>query len=132
MADLCRDSSLSLLPFRMIRPPAFPSWRLLMVLWLAVGIVGCSGAGDSATVLQASMPVAGNQLFTLLPAASTGVRFENTLTETQKLNVFTYRNYYNGGGVAIGDLTGDGLPEIILVSNTGGPRLYLNQGKFHF
>jgi enediyne biosynthesis protein E4 len=62
----------------------------------------------------------------------TGVHFQNTLVETAELNVFTYRNYYNGGGVAIGDLTGDGLPEVIMVANTGGPRLYLNKGNFHF
>jgi hypothetical protein len=60
------------------------------------------------------------------------VHFENQLVETRDFNVFTYRNYDNGGGVAVGDLTGDGLPEIVLTSNQGGPRLYLNQGKFHF
>ncbi len=73
-----------------------------------------------------------NQLFTLLPSNVTGVRFENRLTETPDFNVFTYRNFYNGGGVAVGDLTGDGLPEIVLTSNQGGPRLYLNKGSFHF
>ena len=60
------------------------------------------------------------------------MRFANRLTETRELNVFTYRNFYNGGGVAIGDLTGDGLPEIVLTSNQGGPRLYLNQGQLRF
>ena len=94
---------------------------------------GCSGTPDNAGVVQAGeVPIVRNQLFTKLPASVTGVRFENRLTDTQELNVFTYRNYYNGGGVAIGDLTGDGLPEIVLVSNQGGPRLHLNQGKFHF
>src|ERR1051326_970058 len=68
----------------------------------------------------------------LLPSSYTGVRFENRLTDTHDLNVFTYRNYYNGGGVALGDLTGDGLPEIVLTSNQGGTRLYLNEGKFRF
>ena len=48
------------------------------------------------------------------------------------MNVFTYRNFYNGGGVAIGDLTGDGLPEVLLTSNQGGPQLFLNKGKFQF
>ena len=48
------------------------------------------------------------------------------------MNVFTYRNFYNGGGVAIGDLTGDGLPEVILGSNQDGPKIYLNEGKFRF
>jgi hypothetical protein len=96
-------------------------------------MAACSNAPGSAGVAQAStLPPVGDQLFTLLPANATGVHFENRLVETRDFNVFTYRNYYNGGGVAIGDLTGDGLPEIVLTSNQGGPRLYLNQGNFHF
>src|SRR5213080_1764151 len=91
--------------------------------WL---LTGCSAAGD-----RASPPVDGH-LFTRLPSTYTGVRFENRLTDTRDLNVFTYRNYYNGGGTAIGDFTGDGLPEIVLTSNLGGTRLYLNEGKFRF
>src|SRR6184192_538815 len=79
-----------------------------------------------------TLPAADGHLFSLLPSSYTGVRFENRLTDTRELNVFTYRNYYNGGGTAIGDLTGDGLPEIVLTSNLGGPRLYLNEGKFRF
>jgi len=74
----------------------------------------------------------GETLFTLLPSSFTGVHFENRLTDTRDLNVFTYRNYYNGGGVAIGDLTGDGLPELVLTSNQDGPKLYLNLGHFRF
>src|SRR5881296_992965 len=89
-------------------------------------LTGCSAAGD-----RASPPVDGH-LFTRLPSTYTGVRFENRLTDTRDLNVFTYRNYYNGGGVALGALTGDGLPEIVLTSNQGGTRLYLNEGKFRF
>src|SRR5437773_1322653 len=90
-------------------------------------LAGCSGAARSANA-----PPADGRLFTLLPSSYTGVRFENRLTDTRDLNVFTYRNYYNGGGVALGDLTGDGLPEIVLTSNQGGTRLYLNEGKFRF
>jgi len=52
--------------------------------------------------------------------------------DTQDFNVFTYRNYYNGGGVALGDLNGDGLPEIVLTSNMGANRLYLNLGNYRF
>jgi hypothetical protein len=90
-------------------------------------LAACSGAPGSGKA-----PAADGHLFTLLPASYTGVRFENRLTDTRDLNVFTYRNYYNGGGVAIGDLTGDGLPEIVLTANQGGTRLYLNEGHFHF
>ncbi|HXG96179.1 MAG TPA: VCBS repeat-containing protein [Gemmatimonadales bacterium] len=74
----------------------------------------------------------GETLFTLLPSSYTGVTFANRLTDTRDFNVFTYRNFYNGGGVAIGDLSGDSLPEIVLTSNQGGPRLYLNLGHFRF
>jgi len=48
------------------------------------------------------------------------------------MNVFTYRNFYNGGGVAAGDLNGDGLPDLMLTSNMHGNRLYLNKGNFKF
>src|SRR5256885_10140941 len=97
-------------------------------------LAGCAAAKASANEapLAGEPPAADGRLFTLLPSSYTGVRFENRLTETRDLNVFTYRNSYNGGGVAIGDLTGDGLPEIVLTSNQGGTRLYPNQGQFHF
>ena len=68
----------------------------------------------------------------LLPSSYTGVDFANRLHDTRELNVFTYRNYYNGGGVAIGDLTGDSLPELVLTSNEDGPKLYRNLGQFRF
>src|SRR5207248_8434283 len=54
------------------------------------------------------------------------------LEDTQDFNVFTYRNFYNGGGVAVGDLNGDGLPEVMLTSNQHGNHLYLNKGHFQF
>src|SRR5712691_9411127 len=97
-------------------------------------VTACTGNEQQQKVASdrtAAPPVDG-RLFTLLPSSYTGVRFENRLTETNDLNVFTYRNFYNGGGVAIGDLNGDGLPEIVLTSNQGGTRLYLNEGKFRF
>src|SRR5438094_1588499 len=89
-------------------------------------LAGCSARPDP------TLPPADSRLFTRLPSGYTGVRFENRLTDTRELNVFTYRNFYNGGGVALGDLSGDGLPEMVLTSNLGGTRLYLNDGKFRF
>jgi hypothetical protein len=77
-------------------------------------------------------PAAGDELFSRLPSSYTGVRFENRVVDTPDLNVFKYRNFYNGGGVALGDLTGDGLPELLLTSNLGENRLYLNEGGFRF
>src|SRR5213593_1154469 len=91
-----------------------------------------SGCSDTKRDSALPPPASGGKLFTLLPSSYTGVTFANRLTETHDFNVFTYRNFYNGGGVAIGDLTGDGLPEIVLTSNQDGPELYLNLGHFKF
>ena len=106
--------------------------RSLALLWLFLG-AACSRPPQGAESDRAgAAPPSGGTLFTRLPSSSTGVTFANNLTETTALNVFTYRNFYNGGGVAIGDLTGDGLPEIVLTSNQGGAHLYLNLGSFRF
>jgi hypothetical protein len=116
-------------------PPIVPSRRQRFVasLWLIAGLAGCSMSSDAPEVIEASAaPAVRNELFTSLSSSVTGVRFENRLTETGELNVFTYRNFYNGGGVGIGDLTGDGLPELVMISSLEGPRVYLNEGKFHF
>ncbi|AHG89789.1 ASPIC/UnbV domain protein [Gemmatirosa kalamazoonensis] len=91
-----------------------------------------AACGSPEVVHRGSLPPVDGRLFTRLPSSYTGVRFENRVVESPELNVFVYRNFYNGGGVAIGDLTGDGLPEVVLTANQGGPRLYLNEGKFQF
>ncbi len=74
----------------------------------------------------------GDALFELLPASATGIRFENRLRFDQDFNIYTYRNFYNGGGVAIGDVDNDGLPDIYFTSNMGPNRLYRNLGNFRF
>jgi hypothetical protein len=63
---------------------------------------------------------------------STGIHFDNKVTDGQIENSFYFRNYYNGGGVATGDINNDGLPDILLTSNMGENKLYLNKGNFKF
>ena len=69
--------------------------------------------------------------FTLLKN-NTGINFENTLSFSERLNPYTYRNFYNGGGVAIGDINNDGLDDIYLTGNMVENKLYLNKGNFNF
>ena len=71
-------------------------------------------------------------LFELLPASSTGVDFQNRLEETPQMNIFSYLYFYNGGGVAAGDLNGDSLPDLYFTANLESNKLYLNQGDFKF
>jgi enediyne biosynthesis protein E4 len=105
-----------------------PSAGLLATL-LTLACIGADGAGPEP---MRDPPPVGETLFTRMPAAFTGVRFENRVEDTPELNIFTYRNFYNGGGVALGDLTGNGLPDLFLTSNLESNRLYLNEGEYRF
>lgn len=73
-----------------------------------------------------------NALFQLMPSAETGIDFENSVTDSKEFHVFKYRNFYNGGGVAIGDINNDGLPDIYFTANQKKNKLYLNKGEFKF
>ncbi|NNE30336.1 MAG: VCBS repeat-containing protein, partial [Saprospiraceae bacterium] len=70
--------------------------------------------------------------FTLLSSSQTGLDFSNTLKENDKQNIIEYLYYYNGGGVAVGDVDGDGLEDIFLTANQGPDALYLNNGNLQF
>lgn len=74
----------------------------------------------------------GPERFTKMSPEETGVDFVNNLTPTTDLNIFNYLYFYDGGGVAAGDLNGDGLPDLFLTSNQEQNKLYLNQGDFEF
>ncbi len=71
-------------------------------------------------------------LFELIPSEVSGISFINKITNEKDLNIFLYRNFYNGGGVGIGDINNDGLADIYLISNLEENKLYLNLGDFRF
>jgi hypothetical protein len=67
-----------------------------------------------------------------MPSAQTGITFNNKVKDDGEFNVFNYRNFYNGGGVAIGDINNDGKPDILFTSNQGDCKLYINKGNWKF
>ena len=71
-------------------------------------------------------------MFESLSASRTGIHFKNVLEETPKSNVLTYEYFYNGGGVAVGDINNDGLDDIYFTGNMKPNALYLNRGELHF
>lgn len=71
-------------------------------------------------------------LFEIIPTSQSGIEFSNTLKEESDLSILDYLYYYNGGGVAVGDINNDGYPDVFLTSNQGENKLYLNGGNFRF
>ena len=71
-------------------------------------------------------------LFEQIDALEAGIDFENILRYEDEFNVYRYRNFYNGGGVAIGDVNQDGLPDVFLTGNQTPNQLYRNEGDFQF
>jgi enediyne biosynthesis protein E4 len=71
-------------------------------------------------------------LFSNMPSSMTGINFKNTLFEDGPMNVANYIYFYNGGGVAIGDINNDGLQDVFFTGNMVRNRLFLNKGNFEF
>ncbi|MGO4817541.1 VCBS repeat-containing protein [Flavobacterium sp. W22_SRS_FP1] len=91
----------------------------IVCLFLFVILASCSKENSEA-------------LFTKLESTETGIDFENGVKNGENMNIFKYRNFYNGGGVAIGDINNDGLADVFFTSNQGSNKLYLNKGDFKF
>jgi hypothetical protein len=74
-----------------------------------------------------------DKMFTRLSSSHTHIQFTNDLEKREGFGILYYLYYYNGGGVAIGDINNDGLPDIYFTANKkGGNKLYLNKGNFEF
>ncbi|GAA4453484.1 VCBS repeat-containing protein [Nibrella saemangeumensis] len=96
--------------------------RHRLVFFLLVVAAGC----------RFGQTTSDDQLFKQLSAEQTHIHFTNTVTDDKDFNIFNYRNFYNGGGVAIGDINKDGLPDVFLIANMGDNKLYLNKGNLAF
>ncbi len=86
----------------------------------------------SFTIISCTTRREPSSLFTKLNAGQTKISFINRVKYSEEFNTYTYRNFYNGAGVGIGDINNDGLPDIYFCSNQTGNRLYLNRGGFVF
>ncbi len=71
-------------------------------------------------------------LFSLLDEKQTHIDFVNQVEYTEEYNTYTYRNFYNGAGVGLGDFNNDGLPDIYFCGNIVDNKLYINKGNFVF
>ncbi len=74
----------------------------------------------------------GHHHFTSLAPSTTGVTFNNTITENDSINILDFQYIYNGGGVGIGDFNNDGKSDIIFTGNQVSSSLYLNKGNMQF
>jgi hypothetical protein len=77
-----------------------------------------------------NQPSSGNKLFALME--HTGIDLNNKVVDDSLENGFLFRNFYNGNGVALGDINNDGLADVFMTSNTGANKLYLNKSNFIF
>jgi len=93
------------------------------ILLLLVGILLVAGCSE---------PIQEETLFTKIEAGESGILFKNTVTEDTLFNSINYLYFYDGGGVAVGDINNDGLSDIYLTGNMVKNRLYLNRGNMQF
>ena len=98
-------------------------------LWWFRGL--CAGLVLLMQGCEQSVPAA-PPLFERLEPTATGVSFRNTLPERPEFNILNYLYYFNGGGVAVGDVDNDGLQDLYLSSNLDANRLYRNKGNYQF
>lgn len=94
---------------------------LIITVVILISSTGCEYDGQKSPTL-----------FNKIPSSETKIDFKNELTFQEEFNIYRYRNFYNGGGVALGDINRDGLLDVFFTSNQGDNKLYLNKGDMVF
>ncbi len=95
---------------------------------IIVALAMLMGACDS----QSGRMPQDERLFASIPPSWSGISFRNDLSYTESFNPYTYRNFFNGGGVGVGDLNNDGWVDLYFCGNLEDNHLYLNRGNFQF
>jgi enediyne biosynthesis protein E4 len=103
------------------------SARIVFLLTPLFIVTNCSDEPPTSKASTEDLP-----LFSLISPLESGIYFSNDIEEDIKYNITAYDYYYNGGGVAVGDINNDGLPDIFFTGNNVSNRLYLNKGNFKF
>jgi hypothetical protein len=106
---------------------AFSNGNLLLYALILWWLFSACGSNEQSTDYEYS-----GQLFERLDAETTGLHFTNSVVNTPDFHILKYLYFYDGGGVAVGDLNNNGLPDIFLTANDGPDRLFENKGDFRF
>jgi enediyne biosynthesis protein E4 len=94
-----------------------------------LGLINCTNKQTKTEADKDSLDI---KAFENLLPKQTGISFINEVDDQENFNILTYRNYYNGGGVGVGDINNDGLIDIYFTANMKQNKLYLNKGNFQF
>jgi hypothetical protein len=109
-----------------IRGGSFHKYCIKLLIGVSICVILFTGCNKST-------PKKNNDvLFELVDNDKAGISFINNSPYTEELNTYTYRNFYNGGGVALGDINNDGLVDIYFSGNQTDNKLYLNKGDWKF
>lgn len=105
-------------------------WVQRSAAFSAIAVVSLWGCTQKEPVAADDAPEP--PVFRSVASAHSGVTFRNVVDENIQNYFDLFAYVYNGGGVAIGDINNDGLPDIYFTGNEVPNKLYLNKGNMRF